>query len=189
MPRDANGNYTLPAGNPVVSGTPISSAVQNNTTADIATNLTDSLSRTGKGGMLAPLAFGDGSASNPSITFTGELTTGIFRSGNGEWAVSVLGTKVFGVAADGVYSENPYYEWNIALAQFVPLLNAADAYTIQGSWDFAALLTVNGIKQTGKGRYTYHDDATFPSSAIFVSDTAPTGPEGADGDIWYQLEP
>lgn len=187
MPRDANGNYTLPAGNPVVSGTPISSSVQNNTTSDIATSLTDSLSRTGKGGMLAPLSFGDGSAANPSVTFTSELTTGIYRPGNGEWGVTILGVRTFGVAADGVYSEKPYYEWSGSA--FVPLLNAADDYTITGSWDFSSLLVANGIVENTRGRYTFHDDAALPSSAIFISDTAPTGAEGADGDIWYQLEP
>jgi hypothetical protein len=187
MPRDANGNYTLPAGNPVVSGTPISSSVQNATMSDVAVNLTDSLSRSGKGGMLAPLSFGDGTAANPAITFTAELTTGIYRSGSGEWSVTVLGTQVFAVAADGIYSRQPFYEWDGA--QFTPLLNSSADYTIDGDWDFTQVLTLNGAVQASKGRYTYHDDAALPSSAIFISDTAPTGPEGADGDIWYQLEP
>ena len=52
MPRDASGNMTLPVGNPVVSGTAISSAVQNATMADLAAEIQDSLSRSGKGGML-----------------------------------------------------------------------------------------------------------------------------------------
>jgi len=58
MSRDANGTYYLPAGNPVVSGTVITTAWANPTMADIATALSDSLSRSGKGGMAAALAMG-----------------------------------------------------------------------------------------------------------------------------------
>lgn len=47
MPRNSSGTYTLPAGNPVVTNTVISSTVQNNTTSDIATALTQSLASTG----------------------------------------------------------------------------------------------------------------------------------------------
>lgn len=43
MPRDINGNYTLPIGNPVVSLSTITSAWANSTLADIAQALTDSL--------------------------------------------------------------------------------------------------------------------------------------------------
>lgn len=44
MPRDVSGTYTLPAGNPVVTGTTISTTWANNTLSDIATALTNSLS-------------------------------------------------------------------------------------------------------------------------------------------------
>jgi len=44
MPRDIFGNYTLPAGNPVVTGTAIASSWGNTTLNDIATALTNSLS-------------------------------------------------------------------------------------------------------------------------------------------------
>lgn len=44
MPRDIFGNYTLPAGNPVVTATIIATSWANNTLNDIATALTNSLS-------------------------------------------------------------------------------------------------------------------------------------------------
>lgn len=47
MSRNASGTYSLPAGNPVVTGTVISSTVQNNTLNDIATALTQSVASTG----------------------------------------------------------------------------------------------------------------------------------------------
>lgn len=48
MPRNGSGIYSLPSGNPVTSGTAISSTVQNNTTSDIATALTGSLASDGQ---------------------------------------------------------------------------------------------------------------------------------------------
>jgi hypothetical protein len=55
MARDASGNYFLPSGNPVVGGQPIAAAWANGTMNDLALALSDSLSRSGKGGMGAPL--------------------------------------------------------------------------------------------------------------------------------------
>ena len=48
MARNGFGTYTLPAGNPVVTGTTISSTVQNNTLADIAAALTASIANDGQ---------------------------------------------------------------------------------------------------------------------------------------------
>ena len=59
MARDVSGNYTLPAGNPIAFGEkPASSSKYNAVQADIAIELTDSLSRSGKGAMLADLDMG-----------------------------------------------------------------------------------------------------------------------------------
>ena len=48
MSRNGSGTYTLPAGNPVVTGTTISSTWANNTLTDIATALTGSLAADGQ---------------------------------------------------------------------------------------------------------------------------------------------
>jgi len=48
MSRNGSGTYTLPAGNPVVTGTTISSTWANNTLTDIATALTGSLASDGQ---------------------------------------------------------------------------------------------------------------------------------------------
>jgi hypothetical protein len=58
MSRDASGQFNLAPGNPVITGTIIETQWANPTLADIAAGLTDSLSRSGKGGMNAPLAMG-----------------------------------------------------------------------------------------------------------------------------------
>ena len=48
MSRNGSGTYTLPAGNPVVTGTTISSTWSNTTLSDIATALTGSLASDGQ---------------------------------------------------------------------------------------------------------------------------------------------
>ena len=55
MSRNSSGTYTLPTGNPVVSGTVIEANWANSTLDDISAALTDSLSRSGKGSMSASL--------------------------------------------------------------------------------------------------------------------------------------
>lgn len=55
MPRNAQGVYTLPAGNPVVPGTLIETTWANPTMSDIAAALTGSLPRDGSAPMTGPL--------------------------------------------------------------------------------------------------------------------------------------
>ena len=88
--RNAGGTYSLPAThNPVVSGTPISSVGFNATMSDLATELTDSLSRSGKGAMLAPLRLTNGAASLPSVAFSSETGTGFWRNGTADMLTSL----------------------------------------------------------------------------------------------------
>jgi hypothetical protein len=55
MSRNGSGTYTLPAGNPVVTGTTIASTWANNTLSDIATALTGSLASDGQTAMTGNL--------------------------------------------------------------------------------------------------------------------------------------
>ncbi len=48
MPRNGSGTYSLPAGNPVVTGTTISSTVHNNTMNDLASEMTNSVDKDGQ---------------------------------------------------------------------------------------------------------------------------------------------
>jgi len=99
MPRDSNGNYTLPSGNPVVTGTTITSSWANTTLADLAAEMTDSLDRSGKGGMLAAFKLADGSAAAPAFAFTDEPTTGVYRAGGGEIGIAIGGVNVATITA------------------------------------------------------------------------------------------
>lgn len=91
MPRDSNGNYTLPSGNPVVTGTVVSSTWANPTMGDVAAELTNSLDRQGRGGMLAPFKFLDGTVSAPGMTWTSEPSTGFYRAGASDMRATVAG--------------------------------------------------------------------------------------------------
>lgn len=115
MPRDNAGNYTLPAGNPVVSGTVIDTTWANPTMSDIGTNIQDSLSRSGQGGMLVPFRNVDGTAAAPGVTFTNELGTGVFRFATGDMRATVQGVGVVRFRDDSgspVGQQNPLQVWN-----------------------------------------------------------------------------
>ncbi len=62
--------------------------------SDIATALTNSLDRLGRGGMLAPFGFTDGTLPLPGATWANEVSTGMHRE--------ALGQVVFGVLAENV---------------------------------------------------------------------------------------
>ena len=102
MSRNSAGTYTLPAGNPVVSGTIITSTWANDTMNDLATALTDSLSRSGKGGMSAAFKAIDGSVSAPGISFNSEAGSGLYRATTGDVRLAVLGADIIQATASTV---------------------------------------------------------------------------------------
>ena len=71
MSRNGSGTYTLPAGNPVVSGTTISSTWANNTMNDLAAAITASIAADGQTTITGPLV-----GINNTIQFggTGQVT-------------------------------------------------------------------------------------------------------------------
>jgi len=94
MPRDSNGEFTLVAGNPVEPGTIIQSTWANTTMEDIAIALSDSLDRYGRGGMLAPFKFFDGSLQAPGATWMNEPNTGLWRAASGNLQMAVRANPV-----------------------------------------------------------------------------------------------
>jgi hypothetical protein len=75
MSRNGSGTYTLPAGNPVVTGTTISSVWANTTLQDMANALTNSVATDGQSPMTGALNMATNDINN-----VGTLTalTGIF---------------------------------------------------------------------------------------------------------------
>lgn len=102
MARDANGNYTLPGGNPVVTNTLITSTWANTTMADLANEMTDSLSRSGKGGFTAPVGIVDKQGSVPGLNFVLEPTSGLKRENAEDVRIQITTTDVLQVVKTGV---------------------------------------------------------------------------------------
>lgn len=102
MPRNGSGTYSLPAGNPVAPNTVIETEWANDTMEDIGNEITNSLSRTGEGGMLAPLRFYDGTESVPGIAWIDETSTGFYLEDAGEFAATVLTEAVAKFTSNGV---------------------------------------------------------------------------------------
>ncbi len=102
MPRNSSGTYSLyTPGNPVVTNTVISSTWANNTLADLASALTDSLSRTGDGGMQAPLELTNGAVGAPALTWGAETVSGLYRVSAGVFNYSISAADVLSMSAGG----------------------------------------------------------------------------------------
>jgi hypothetical protein len=101
MPRNAAGTYTLPLP-PVVTDTTITTNFENSTDNDLAAEITNSLDRNGRGGMLAPFKIFDGTQAAPGLAFTLEPGTGLYRIGAGDVGLSITGTKVMEWTVGGV---------------------------------------------------------------------------------------
>lgn len=103
MPRNSSGTYSLyTPGNPVVTNTVISSTWANNTLADLASAITDSLSRTGDGGMQAPLELDNGAVGAPALTWASETTSGLYRASAGNFRFSVSAADALTVTGSGL---------------------------------------------------------------------------------------
>jgi hypothetical protein len=72
---------------------------------DLETEMTASLDRNGKGGMLAVLKGIDGVVGGPAYSFTNETTTGIYRAGSNDLRVSIAGTDRAKVNASGLAAD------------------------------------------------------------------------------------
>ena len=118
MPRNASGTYSLAPSNPVVTGTIIASDWANDTMSDVAIAMTNSLSRNGNGGMLAPLPNVDGTEALPSVTFTNALSTGLYRAGAADVRTSLVGQDRFRVTTAGTAV------WDTTDAVWYPLLTS-----------------------------------------------------------------
>lgn len=93
--RAVDGTYSLPNNgtsirNPVTAGQVITKDLWNGTFNDVRDNITDSLSRSGEGAMLAPLKLYDGAADALDLVWNGALTTGLYHN------AGTVGLKVAG---------------------------------------------------------------------------------------------
>ena len=190
MPRNASGTYSLPSGNPVVSGTLIEANWANTTLNDIANELTDSLSRSGEGGMLAPFRLADGLQASPGIAWLNEPSTGFYREGSGEmWGV-VGGTQVLQYTAAGVLVPNGrtltanggISATTLSTSGAATLASASVTgnLSVGGTLTLTGGLTLNGNVTVGDASTdTLTINSTITSNLIFTDNTYDIGASGA----------
>jgi hypothetical protein len=177
MPRDASGNYTLPAGNPVVTGTTIDSSWANDTMDDIKTVLTDSLSRSGDGGMLVAFENASGTVGAPGMTWTSEPTSGFYLAAANDMRVSIAGSVRARFRAD---ANDPFQIW--VGGAWSNLLNTGSNYTITGTWTLPSGTIIDGITasnlvdksaaETIAGAWSFTGVADFTTGATFTVNLA-----------------
>jgi hypothetical protein len=141
MARDVSGTYTLPAGNPVVTATPIAISWANGTLNDVATALTDSLDRNGNGGMNVALKGFAGTVSAPGYSFSLETSLGMYRAGAGVLGFAVGGSQIANVTSAGM-----------GILGTLDLGHASDTTIARGAPGVVtiegATVPVNGVGQT-----------------------------------------
>ncbi len=129
MARDSGGTYSLPSGNPVVTGTAISSTTHNDTLADIKTELTDSLSRSNKGAMLAQFQAYSGTVNVPGIGWAADTDTGFYHISAGSFGVAINGTNLLTFSAGAM---------TLAGTLVRMIWNETDADANEKAWEWRA---------------------------------------------------
>jgi len=168
MPRDSNGNYVLPSGNPVVSGEVISTSWANPTLSDVAAELTNSLDRSGRGGMLAPFKFLDGTAGAPGMSWTSEPTSGFYRAALSDMRATVAGVgrmrwtgtgcDVWDTAANA--GAGAWFSLSGASGLNIALLNAPNQFSATQELIGGVLLSLREAANAKSG-YLWHDGTNF----------------------------
>lgn len=170
MPRNASGIYTLPGGNPVTPGDVIEADWANTTLEDVADALTNSLSRTGAGGMLAPFRIADGNISAPGLSYLNETNTGLYRSGSGSTWMSVLGVNVAQFSTVGLTI--PFGKALTAAGN----ASVAGTFGVTGATTLGSTLAVTGaITATGGVTGNITGNVTAASGTSTFNDVVVTG--------------
>ena len=178
MSRNSTGTYTLPSGNPVVTGTLIESSWANNTLSDLATAMTDSLSRSGQGGMTFALRGVDGTNTVPAYSFTSETSSGFYRAGAGDVRLAILGVdKATFTATTFTYAGALSLTGNASVGGTLGVTGAAtlsSTLAVTGATTLSSTLGVTGTLTTN-GQLALNNDyvekvyTANTSSAITLS--------------------
>ena len=103
MPRNSQGQYFLPDGNPVVAGELVKAEWANSTLDDVANALTNSLDRSGAGGMTGQFKAASGTVLRPGMSFVEDPATGIYKESQGVMALAASGIKQAYVTQNGLF--------------------------------------------------------------------------------------
>jgi hypothetical protein len=139
---------------------------------DVAAALTDSLSRSGSGGMQVPFRNVDGSAGGPGITWVNEANTGLYRFGSQDMRIVVGGNDRMRLNASGAQL------WNGSI--WSPIVTDATQATALGGY---ALKAGN---ETVSGTWTFNiapiaPGLTNPTAIAFTIGATVRGTYSATG--------
>jgi hypothetical protein len=201
MSRNGSGTYSLPAGNPVVTGTSISSTWANTTLSDIATALTGSVASDGQTTMTGNLPMGNnqitglanGTLSTDAVT-KGQMDTalagyqpditanGILKGdGAGVITAAVAGTDYAGISNVQTFTAGQRGEVTALTSASTITPSLADSNNFSVTLDTnATLANPTNIVAGQSGVITITQDSTgsrtlaYGSYWKFVGGTAPT---------------
>jgi len=104
MSRNGSGIYSLPSGNPVVTGTTISSAWANTTLSDIATALTGSIASDGQTPMAGPLNLNNNEIVNLPVGTVQGNAVEFFQFSTPTFSGAITAQSTLTVAGDGFFT-------------------------------------------------------------------------------------
>lgn len=195
MSRNGSGTYTLPAGNPVVTGTSIASTWANNTMTDLANALTDSVAADGQTTLTGNLKMGgnkvtglaDGTLATDAATvsqITAFVTTGTaILKGNGTGGIgnATAGTDYAGISNVQTFTAGQRGEVTALTSASTITPNLADSNNFSVTLDTnATLANPTNIVAGQSGVIAITQDATgsrtlaYGSYWKFAGATAPT---------------
>ena len=140
MPRNASGTYALPPGNPVVSQTPITTSWANPTMSDIGTEITNSLDRSGRGGMLGPFKIFDGDINNPGLAFINTPSMGMWAPSNVSMHFAIGGVDLMVLQGVGLISKS--YGQSAKVSTGI-----SGAYALNAALAQSHIITMSGATQ------------------------------------------
>jgi len=186
MSRNGSGTYTLPAGNPVVTGTTISSTWANNTLTDIATALTGSLAADGQTTATGNLKMGNnrvtglsnGLASTDAVTLAQLNDPSITGNVDIAGTLTVHGETTFANTTDiklpnGTTAQRPVAPAS-GMIRFNTTLKQYEGYT---SYAGATISTITYVTTTATlTTATAHGLAT--GNTVYITGTTPAAYSG-----------
>lgn len=152
MPYNGSGVFSII--NTFIPGTVISSSQMNANLGDIATGLTDALTRDGQAGMTAPLKIISGTVTAPALAFSSEPTTGFYRPGAGAVTLTILGSPALAITSAGA--------------------TVTGDLTITGNFSLAGTFGINALTVTS-GPIIFSGEIAPTSLSADQNDWAPTG--------------
>lgn len=150
MPRNGSGSYSLPAGNPFIPSTVISSTTMNNTMSDIGTALTQSLSNDGQTTPVANLPMATFRHTNVgnAVARTDYAAAGQVQDSVLMWLTTIAGTDT--ITASITPSPTAYAAGQTF--RFVPAgANTTNAVTLNLNGLGAKNITKNGTEPLSAG--------------------------------------